>query len=129
MASQREIARILDKLPAEDALALSPLIEAPSATRARRQDARDEALRAAAALLPGSTPCARACALASALTAYTASSAWRLHSDTDTPPADAKPLPKLMHEALRLNGGKPLKWRQLLNITRGARTPFGSAAP
>ncbi len=121
--SARAIASLLDGLPAETALLLSPLIEAPAAARARRMAARDDALRAAADLIEGGSDYARACALACDLGSFAAGSTWRAHRDADTLPADATPLYVLLHRALRLNDGKPLRWRQALNILRGTRTP------
>jgi len=123
MTTPRDLSRILDSLPAADALLLSPLIEAPAAARARRMAARDDALRAAADLIEGGSDYARACALACALGGFVAGSTWRAHRDADTLPADATPLYVLLHRALRLNDGKPLRWRQALNVLRGARTP------
>jgi hypothetical protein len=76
---------------------------------------RDEAIRAAAALIGGSAPSAKAKALAMELQRYI-STAWFRERHLASSPADASPLRRELHRIARLTGGDGLGWRRLVEI-------------
>jgi hypothetical protein len=123
MTTRRNLDDILAGLPAETALVIAALVEPPHAARARRLADRDEALRAAAAKQDGESDYARSIAMEAAMGAFLTGWTWRQHRDADTLPEGTSPLHVLLHRALRLNDGKALRWRQILNVIRGTRTP------
>jgi hypothetical protein len=115
------LAAILDQLPPDDAAWLFDQIAPPWRRRARRLQARDEAVRSAAGrFYPGMSPTPCAAALATATARYLAT-AWPRERDITDLPQSASALRAALHLICRLNNGGSLGMRQIINILAGTR--------
>ena len=96
---------------------IAALAERPWQTRARRQTARDAAVRAAILLLDGATDYANACELSRRFCRYLTGSSWLL-DQREGLPADSSPFRAACFEIARRGVGKPLGWRRIIEIVR-----------
>lgn len=108
----------LAQLAAAGRLAVVPPREQ---TRQERLNLRDAAIRDSHRLFPG-PPTTAAKALAEALTRYLAS-AWLRERDIEHLASGASDQRRALHRIARLNEGRSLAWRQVVNIVDGWRRP------
>lgn len=90
----------------------------------RRRDRlaqRDDEIRAMASFYPGMSPAASAKTLERDIGVYLAS-AWRRESGKSSPPEPASAKRRALYRVVRLNNGRTLGWRQILNIFDGGST-------
>jgi hypothetical protein len=106
---QRSAQAILDRLPVEDAAALSAVMESPWQRRRRR----DDAIRAARAFYPGVAPSRAAKDLAADLADFL-TRVWPRARELAPEPSSPKRC--ALHAIISLNGGAGLGWRQILEI-------------
>jgi hypothetical protein len=115
MSDQAHLARILARYGGDpDIVWLVEQLE-PRQCRVKRRDALTRA--ALQEHFPDKPTCS-ARALGRALSAY-ASSNWPAEQHLPALPDSASPRHCALHAILRANGGKPLGWRQIVNIAGG----------
>ncbi len=101
---------------------LDSLMSSPWQARQARLSVRDRAIADAMDLFAPHGRTVAAKMLAAALDRYSAT-AWRNDRIFDALPDNAEPTRRALHGILRLNEGKTIAWRQLLNAADGRRTP------
>ena len=123
MDGESRLASIMAALPPADAAWLAEHLGVPQwKARRNRLDGRDEAVRAAFAVLAPMRPVPAAKRLAAALDAYLAA-VWL--ADRERGHAGADPFRQALFGIAQANGGRPIGARQLRNVILGARTPAG----
>jgi hypothetical protein len=115
------LAAILVRLPPNDAEWLTDQLEPAWARRARRLQARDEAVRTAARrFYPGMAPTPCAAVLATAIDRYLATT-WPRERDIAELRPEASALRTALHLIAWLNEGRSIGARQIRNVLGGTR--------
>ena len=109
----------LAKLPADDAAWLAAALELPWQARARALSERDASIREGLALLSDLSRCPAARHLEQELQRYLATT-WRMDQRAGLLP-DASPLRRAVYRIACSSDGKPVGWRQMLNVADGHR--------
>jgi hypothetical protein len=120
-ADAARLERILARLEPDDAAWLSELVEPPSHAARRRLAKRDAAVRQAWTYFAPQLPrTVAAQQLANAFSRYL-TSRWAFDQHLASLPDDVDELRRLLHRVARANDGRPLGWRQILNLVDGHR--------
>ena len=116
---QTRVERILERLEPDDAAWLTRLLDQRTSAQ-RRLEQRDEAVRQVWPYVTHLPPTVAAKRLARSLDRYL-TTRWRHEQLQSELPDDAEGLHRALHRIVRANEGRPLGWRQLLNIRAGHR--------